>query len=113
MPGETTNPYRVLLLLIALLAGFLVGFPLIFGPRVEILPSPYPGNPFSLSLGIANQNVTPFSDIAYSCAAEHVEPASGSLAHDPKAVREGLRKRLAGRAEMVARCDTAYFIRPL
>jgi hypothetical protein len=99
-----------LVLLILLLAAVLATFPLIFGPRVEILPSPYPGNPFSLSLSIADQNLTPFTDLDYSCSTEHVEPASGSLEHDPKAVREGLRKRLPGREAMVALCDTAYFI---
>jgi hypothetical protein len=103
-------PYTVLLLLIAFLAGVLLILPWIFGPRVEILPSPYPGNPFSLSLSIANQNLTPFTGIEYSCAAENVEPAGEPLAHDPKAVHEGRRLRLPGREAMAARCDMAYLI---
>jgi len=109
-PPDAGNPYRFLVAIIAVLAVVLVTLPWIFGPRVDILPSPYPGNPFALTLSIANQNLTPFTDIDYMCAGERVESAGVALAHDPKAVREGRRLRLAGRAAMVAHCDMAYFI---
>jgi hypothetical protein len=104
------SPYPMLLVLIALLAGTLLILPRVYGPRVDILPSPYPGNPFSLSLSIANQNLTPFTDVQYSCGGEHIEPAGEPLAHDPRVVNQGRRLRLAGRTAMVARCDTAFMI---
>lgn len=103
-------PYKVLLLVIAVLVAALLSFPWIFGPRVEIQPSPYPGNPFSLSLSIANQNLTPFTDLEYTCTSENIEPAGEPLAHDPQAVHRGRRLRLPARTAMAAICDTAYFI---
>jgi len=106
----TRSPYKTLVILIVVLAAVLVALPWIFGPRIELLPSPYPGNPLALTLSIANQNLTPFTDIDYVCTAENVEAASGAFDHDPKAVHAGRRLRLAGRAAMAAKCDMAYFI---
>jgi hypothetical protein len=113
LPAERprrAGPYRAVLLLAALIVGALVLFPALFGPNVETPPAAFSFDPFSLAVRITNQNVTPLTQVQYTCEATLVELATGLQLDDAKVVDHGNIPKLQGRHAITARCGTAYVI---
>ena len=100
--------YRALMMLAAFFVALTVIFPLAFGPGVD-LPYPIlPGNPTALTVQISNQNLTPLTNIEYTCALDQLDLTSGVHVSDATMVIRGHIMKLDGRKAINAECQTVY-----
>ena len=101
---------KALIFLAVMVIAALVVFPLLFGPGVAVPSEVFPGNPFLLEVKLSNENITPLTDVEYTCQAVDVELASGVQVKDAKVLNQGRIRKFQGRRAISARCETAYLI---
>jgi hypothetical protein len=102
--------YRLLLVLAVLgLAVFFI-FPLVFKPGVEPPTDLQFGNPSSVVIQVSNQNLTPLTDLEYTCELSDMTPANGSAITDAKVLVRGAVRRMQGRSAIAVRCEAAYLV---
>ncbi|HLI87001.1 MAG TPA: hypothetical protein VKV17_24050 [Bryobacteraceae bacterium] len=94
---------------VVLLAVFVL-FPLVFPPRVDVAGNLQFASPSSMVVQISNQNLTPFTDIRYSCEVSEITLASGAPPANAKVVTRGVIRRLPGRHAVTVRCESANIL---
>ena len=104
------GPYRVLLSMALLFATVVFIFPIIFKPGVEPPAELQFGRPFSVAVQISNQNVTPLTDVEYSCEVSKLTMANGSAVTDAKVLVRAAIRKIQGRQAIGAHCETAYIV---
>ena len=104
------GPYRVLLSLAVVFVTVVFVSPIIFKPGVEPPTELQFGTPFSMAVQISNQNVTPLTDVEYSCEVSKLTLANGSAVRDAKVLIRGAIRKIQGRQAIPARCETAYIV---
>jgi hypothetical protein len=102
--------YRVLGVLAVFAAIVVFIFPLIFRPGVEPPTELAFASPFSMALLISNQNITPLTDVEYSCEVSNLTLANGSEVKDAKVLVRGSIRKIPGRRAIPGRCETAYIV---
>lgn len=102
--------YRLLFLVavLGLTVAFL--FPLIFKPAVEAPSKVQFGSPSSVSISIANENMTPVTDVEYSCEVSKLQLSDGTEVRNANVLIRGIIRRIQGRNATTARCETAYIL---
>jgi hypothetical protein len=101
------GPYRLLVSAAGLFVTVVFIFPFVFRPGVEPpAPSPF-ASPFSILVQISNQNMTPLTDVEYSCEVSKLSLANGSIVGDAKVLVRGAIRKMPGRRAIAARCETA------
>jgi hypothetical protein len=85
-------------------------FPIVFKPGVEPPTDLQFGTPFSMAVQISNQNVTPLTDVEYSCEISKLTLANGSPVTDAKVLVRGAIRKIPGRQAIRASCETAYIV---
>jgi hypothetical protein len=101
---------RPLIVLATVAITVLIVFPLTFGLNVEAPTERFPGNPFVLEVRISNENVTPFTNVEFSCQAADIALASGAQVNDAKVLNQAKIRRFPARRAVRERCETAYLI---
>jgi hypothetical protein len=104
------GPLRLLLIAAVLFVAVVFVFPVVFGPRVDVSPNVQFGSPSSVAFQISNQNMTPLTDVEYTCEVSNVTRANGSVASDVKLVTRGTIRKIEGRHAVIGRCQTAYLV---
>ena len=104
------GPYRVLLSLAVVFVTVVFLFPIIFKPGVEPPAELQFGSPSSVAVQISNQNVTPLTDVEYSCVLSKLTLANGSAVMDAKVFVRGAIPKIPGRQAIRAHCETAYIV---
>ena len=84
--------------------------PIVFKPGVEPPTQLQFGSPFSMAVRISNQNVTPLTDVEYSCEISKLTLATGAEVTDAKVLIRGILRKIQGRQAITARCETAYIV---
>src|SRR5580658_4135864 len=104
------GPLRLLLMMAILFVTVVFIFPLVFTPRVEPpAATPY-GSPFSMTVRVSNQNVTPLTDVEYGCVITKLTLATGAEVTDAKILMRGTLRRFQGRRAIGVLCETAYVV---
>jgi hypothetical protein len=88
---------------------FLV-FPLVFPPRVDVANSVQFASPSSMVVQVSNQNLTPLTDIEYTCEVLNITLANGSAVNNAKVLTRGTIRKLPGRRAVTVRCESAYIL---
>jgi hypothetical protein len=101
---------RLLIIVVVLAAIVLFLFPLIFKPRIDLPASLQYGSPSSLEFRISNQNLTPLTDIAYTCEVSKLTLANGSEDTKAKAIIHGSVRKIQGRHAVIGRCETGDIV---
>jgi hypothetical protein len=83
-------------------------FPVLFRPGVEAPADVEFGGPFSVGVQISNQNVTPLTDVVYTCEVSNLTLADGSTIGNAKVLTRGSIREIRGRQAVPARCEMAY-----
>ena len=104
------GPYRLLLAMAIFFVTVVFIFPLIFKPGVEPLTPSQFGSPFSMAVQISNQNLTPLTDVEYSCELSKLTLANGSAIGDAKVLIRGAVRKIEGRQAITAHCETSYIV---
>ncbi len=104
------GPYRLMLSMAVLFVTVVFIFPITFKPGVEPPTELQFGTPFSMAVQISNQNVTPLTDVEYSCEVSKLTMANGSAVTDAKVLVRGAIRKIQGRQAIRARCETAYIV---
>ena len=104
------GPYRLLVVLAVVFVTVVFLFPIIFEPRIEPPAEVQFGSPFSMAVQISNQNVTPLTDVEYSCEVSNLTLANGSAVRDAKILIRGAIREIHGRHAIAARCESAYVV---
>jgi len=104
------GPYRLMLSMAVLFVTVVLIFPIIFRPGVEPPTELQFGSPFSMAVQISNQNMTPLTDVEYSCEVSKLTLANGSAVRDAKVLIRGAIRKIQGRQAITARCETAYIV---
>ncbi len=104
------GPYRLMLSMAVLFVTVVFIFPITFKPGVEPPTDLQFGTPFSMAVQISNQNVTPLTDVEYSCEVSKLTLANGSAVTDAKVLVRGTIRKIQGRQAIRARCETAYIV---
>ena len=102
------GPFRILLLVVVFAVIFVFVFPLIFRPGIETPADLQFATPFSVTLRITNLNMTPLTDVEYTCQIAKLALANGSEAGNTKVVTRGTIRKIPGRRAVAARCETGY-----
>lgn len=100
-------------LLLALAAVFLIvafGFPLLFPLRIAVPSSLQFSSASSMTFEIANENLTPLTDIEYTCEISKLELSAGSPVKDANVVTRGSIRKIGGHHGAAGRCQTGYFV---
>jgi hypothetical protein len=100
--------YKLLLVMAALVMGVVFILPIVSKPAVEPPAEVQFGSPFSVGVQISNQNVTPLTDVVYTCEVANLTLADGSTAGNVKIVTRGSIRKIRGRQGVPARCEMAY-----
>jgi hypothetical protein len=85
-------------------------FPIVFKPGVEPPTDLQFGSPFSVAVRISNRNMTPLTDVEYSCVVSKLTLANGSAVTDAQVLVRGAIRKIEGRQAVGARCETAYIV---
>jgi hypothetical protein len=104
------GPLRLLLIAAVLFIAVVFVFPLVFRPRVDVSANVQFGSPSSVTFQISNQNMTPMTDVEYTCEVSKLTRANGSAASDVKVVTRGAIRKIEGRSGVIGRCQTAYIV---
>ena len=100
--------YRLLLGVAALFVAGVLILPIISRPAVEPPADVQFGSPSSVAVQISNQNVTPLTDVAYTCEISNLTLADGSIVGNVKVVTRGSIRKIRGRQGVPASCEMAY-----
>jgi hypothetical protein len=82
--------------------------PILFRPGVDVPADVAFGSPSSVGVQISNQNVTPLTDVAYTCGVSNLTLADGSIVGNAKVLTRGSIRRIRGRQGVPVRCEMAY-----
>ncbi|HLH43532.1 MAG TPA: hypothetical protein VKV74_11125 [Bryobacteraceae bacterium] len=93
-----------------LFAAVLVVFPIFFGPGVEPPADLQFGNPSAVEIQVSNQNVTPLTDVDYTCELSKLILANGSGITDANVLIRGVIRKIPGRRATTVRCEAAYLV---
>jgi len=104
------GPYRLLLSMAVLAVTVVFVFPVIFKPGVELPAELQFASPFSLAVQISNQNLTPLTDVEYSCEVSKLTLANGSAIGDAKILTRGTIRKIPGRHTITAHCEAAHTV---
>ncbi len=104
------GPYRLLVIVAIVFAIVILGFPLVFGARVEPPTNLRLGSPFSMEVRITNPDVTPLTDVEYSCEVSKLTLASGAEVSGARILIRGTARKISGRSAIAAPCETAYIV---
>lgn len=85
-------------------------FPLVFEIRVDAPGKVQFASASSMLFQISNQNLTPVTDVAYSCEVERFTLANGTAVTDANVLNRGNVRRIGGRRAVAGRCQTGYLI---
>jgi hypothetical protein len=106
--------YRILITMTVLFVSVFFVFPLVFEPRLEPPGELQFGSAFSVLVPIANHNMTPLSDVEYSCEISRLTLADGAAVTDARVLTRGAIPKIPGRKAVAAHCGIAYILtRPL
>jgi len=108
MRSRFRGPFRLLLCMAVLFGSVLLIFPILFRPGVDAPADVQFGSPSSVGVQISNQNVTPLTDVAYTCEVSNLTLADGSIVGNAKVLTRGSIRRIRGRQGVRARCEMAY-----
>jgi hypothetical protein len=101
------------LLLASIIVVFLVVvfvFPAVFPLRIDVPAHVQFGNASSMMFQISNQNLTPLTNVEYSCAVAQLTLADGSPAKNVNTLSQGFIPKIGGRHGVTGRCQTGYFV---
>ncbi|HUI77068.1 MAG TPA: hypothetical protein VLY24_04110 [Bryobacteraceae bacterium] len=101
---------QIVLTLVLAAAVIVFGFPLIFGLRVDVPAEIRFGSASTVMFQISNENLTPLTDVEYSCEVSKLTLADGSSIKDATVLNRGDIRKIAGRRAFTGRCQTAYLI---
>jgi hypothetical protein len=85
-------------------------FPIVFRPGVEPPTELQFGRPLSVAVQISNRNVTPLTDVEYSCVVSKLTMANGFAVTDAQVLVRGAIRKIQGRQAIAAHCETAYIV---
>ena len=102
------GPLRLLLGAAALFTAVALVFPIAFKPLAEPPDTVQYGSAFSVGVQISNQNLTPLTDVTYTCEMSNLALANGPVAGNVKVVTRGSIRRIRGRQGVPATCEMAY-----
>jgi hypothetical protein len=102
------GPFGLLLGMAVLFVSVVLILPILFRPGVDAPADVEFGSPFSVGVQISNQNVTPLTDVAYTCEVSNLTLADGSIVGNVKVLTRGSIRRIRGRQGVPARCEMAY-----
>lgn len=85
-------------------------FPFIFEPRIDVPTKLEFASPSAVQFQISNQNLTPLTDIDYTCEISKLVLADGSAPRDATVVIRGNVRKISGRRAILGRCQTAYVL---
>lgn len=102
--------FRLLLILTVLAVIVLVIFPIIFELRIEAPTALQFGSPSTLAFQISNPNLTPLTDVAYTCEVSKLTLGNGSEDEKAKAIIRGSIRKIQGRRAVAGRCETGEVV---
>lgn len=102
--------YRLLFIVAVLILVMVFVFPIIFKPVVEAPTKVQFGSPSSVQISISNHNLTPLTDIEYSCELSMLMLSNGTEVKDANVLIRGIIRKIPGRRATAARCETAYIV---
>lgn len=85
-------------------------FPLIFPVAIDVPSNVQFGSASAMMFQISNQNLTPLTDVEYSCVVAKLTLANGSPVTDANSLERGTVRTIAARHAVAGRCQTAYLI---
>jgi hypothetical protein len=85
-------------------------FPIIFKPRIDVSTGLQNASASSLEFRISNQNLTPLTDITYTCEVSKLTLANGSEDEKAKAIIRGSIRKIQGRHAVLGRCETGDIV---
>jgi len=85
-------------------------FPILFDIHVDVPSKVQFATASSMMFQISNQNLTPVTDIAYTCEVARFILADGSAVKDANVVSRGNVRKISGRHAAAGRCQTGYFV---
>ncbi|HEY7387016.1 MAG TPA: hypothetical protein VH640_00780 [Bryobacteraceae bacterium] len=113
-PVHTESRFRrfapLLLSLAAVAVAVFLIFPLVFPPHVDVAGSVQFASPSSMVVQISNQNLTPLTDIQYTCEVLRITLANGSPVSNAKVLTRGVIHKLPARQAVTVRCESAYIL---
>lgn len=68
------------------------------------------GNPSAAVIQVSNQNLTPLTDLTYSCELSKMTLANGSEITNATVLVRGSIRRMGGRKAIEVRCQAAYMV---
>ena len=104
------GPLEIVLTLAVVCAIVLLVFPLISALRVDVPGEISFGSASALTLTIANPNLTPLTNVEYTCEVSKLALADGSAVTNADALNRGDVRKIAGRRAVAGRCQTAYLV---
>ena len=104
------GPYGILLTVAALFAAVVFVFPIVFRPGVEPPTDLQFGNPSAVEIQVSNQNVTPLTDVDYTCELSKMVLANGSALTNANVLIRGVIRKIPGRRATTVRCEAAYIV---
>ncbi len=102
--------YRILIIMAVLFVTVAFVFPLVFRPRLEPPAELQFGSAFSVVVPIANHNMTPLTDVEYTCEISKLTLADGSAVTDARVLTRGAIPKIPGRKAVAAHCGIAYIV---
>lgn len=102
--------YRLLFIVAVLVIAMVFVFPIIFKPVVEAPSKVQFGSPSSVEISISNHNVTPVTDVEYSCEVSKLTLSNGTEVKNANVLIRGIVRKISGRHATAARCETAYIV---
>lgn len=100
-------------LLLSIAAAFLVVvfvFPVAFPLHIDVPEHVQFGSASSLMFEIANQNLTPVTNVEYGCEVAQLTLANGSAVTNANTLSRGYIPKIGGRHGVPGRCQTGYFV---
>ena len=113
VPRETSRFRARLTLLLTIGVLFLIVvfiFPLIFQLRIDVPANVQFGSASSMMFEIANQNLTPLTNVEYSCEVSNLILLNGSTVKDANVLSRGSFRKIGARRGAAGRCQTAYLL---
>lgn len=114
-PTGTSSRFRApLSLLLTLAVVFLIvvfGFPIVFQLQIEVPSHVQFASASSVMFEIANQNLTPLTNVEYTCELSRLITPKGAPPQ-PKVVSRGRFPKVGARRGVTGRCQTGYLVPP-
>lgn len=111
---RTGSRFRARLSLwLTLVVAFLVVvfvFPLIFQLRIDVPANVQFGTASAVSFEVENQNLTPLTNITYSCRLSKLETLDGSPVEQPGVLSRGNIKKIGARHGVRGRCEAGFIV---